>query len=152
MLIFSGLGSLLAERVSGGIAIPAAIILLWCGFAWLGLPNLMLATLGLAVRSPARRCCSRCSRRSRSRSACRSRSASPVPPGAGGGFLPWAWGLNGAFSVVATPLANLLAVQGGYDRVLSAAALLYVVALLTYPSARRIASWQDVPAPSPDAG
>ena len=30
-----------------------------------------------------------------------------------GGFLPWAWGLNGAFSVVATPLANLIALQGG---------------------------------------
>ena len=30
-----------------------------------------------------------------------------------GGFLPWAWGLNGAFSVVATPLANLIAIKVG---------------------------------------
>ena len=150
MLICSGIGSLLAERVNG-LALPAAIILVWCAFAWFGLPGLMLATLDwpfaarvvllLAVLAPASVAL-----------------GMPFPLGlartakAGGGFLPWAWGLNGAFSVVATPLANLLAVQGGYDRVLLAASLLYVVALLTYPSARRIASWQDVPAHSPDAG
>ena len=150
MLICSGIGSLLAERVNG-LAVPAAIIVLWCGFAYFGLPGLMLATLDwpfvaraallLAVLAPVSIAL-----------------GMPFPLGlawtarAGGGFLPWAWGLNGAFSVVATPLANLLAVQGGYDRVLLAATLLYVVALLTYPSARRIASWQDVSEPSPDAG
>ncbi len=148
MLICSGIGSLLAERV-GGVAVPAAIVVLWCGFAWFGLPDLILATLDwpyaarvallLAVLAPAAIAL-----------------GMPFPLGlaaaarAGGGFLPWAWGLNGAFSVVATPLANLLAVQEGYDRVLLAAGLLYVVAILTYPSARRIASWQD--APSPDVG
>jgi hypothetical protein len=30
------------------------------------------------------------------------------------GLIPWAWALNGAFSVVATPLANLLAITSGY--------------------------------------
>ena len=40
-----------------------------------------------------------------------------------GAMLPWAWALNGAFSVVATPLANLLAVHDGFDRVLMAAIL-----------------------------
>ena len=64
---------------------------------------------------------------------------------AGGGFLPWAWGLNGAFSVVATPLANLIAVQYGFDRVLQVAALLYVVTFLAYPSVRKIRSWQPSP-------
>ena len=48
--------------------------------------------------------------------------------GAGGmtesGMLPWAWALNGAFSVVATPLANLIARDAGYSRVLICAALL----------------------------
>jgi hypothetical protein len=150
MLICSGLGSLLAERVNG-LLLPALVIFAWCVFAWFGLPSLMLATLDwpfatralllVAVLAPVSVAL-----------------GMPFPLGlaraarAGGGFLPWAWGLNGAFSVVATPLANLLAVQAGYDRVLLAAGLLYVVALLTYPSARRIASWQDVPEPSPDAG
>jgi hypothetical protein len=50
-----------------------------------------------------------------------------------GGFLPWAWGLNGAFSVVSTPLANLIALQFGYDRVLLAALLLYVLCVIAFP-------------------
>jgi hypothetical protein len=64
----------------------------------------------------------------------------PFPLGLGrvghGPFLPWAWALNGAFSVVATPLANLLALERGFTVVLSAAALLYGVAALSFPSAR----------------
>jgi hypothetical protein len=50
-----------------------------------------------------------------------------------GGFLPWAWGLNGAFSVVSTPAANLMAIGFGYDWVLLVALLLYVTAWLTFP-------------------
>jgi hypothetical protein len=53
-----------------------------------------------------------------------------------GGFLPWAWALNGAFSVVATPLATLIAQQFGYDWVLLAAMLLYVTCALAFPSSR----------------
>ena len=48
---------------------------------------------------------------------------------------PWAWGLNGAFSVVATPLADLIARQAGFDRVLLLAAMLYVLAALALPPA-----------------
>jgi hypothetical protein len=47
-----------------------------------------------------------------------------------GGYLPWAWGLNGAFSVVATPLANLMARELGLSRLLIGAAALYLVVLL----------------------
>jgi hypothetical protein len=54
-----------------------------------------------------------------------------------GGFLPWAWGLNGAFSVVATPLANLVAREAGFSRVLLAAAILYGTALICFPSIRK---------------
>jgi hypothetical protein len=66
-----------------------------------------------------------------------------------GGFLPWAWGLNGAFSVVATPLANLIARQAGFDRVLLCAAILYGIALVTFPAMRKRPAWQTIPAPSP---
>ena len=55
-----------------------------------------------------------------------------------GGALPWAWGLNGAFSVVATPLANLIAREAGISRLLLAAALLYALALACFPAARRV--------------
>ena len=54
-----------------------------------------------------------------------------------GGFLPWAWGLNGAFSVVATPLANLVAREAGFSRVLLGAAILYGIAFITFPSMRK---------------
>ena len=54
-----------------------------------------------------------------------------------GGFLPWAWGLNGAFSVVATPLANLIARESGFSRVLLCAAILYGIALVTFPAMRK---------------
>ena len=63
-----------------------------------------------------------------------------------GAFLPWAWGINGAFSVVSTPLANLIALQEGYSGVLTGAMLLYLAAHLAYPSLRKSKQWQDYPA------
>src|SRR6202020_2469546 len=59
-----------------------------------------------------------------------------------GGFLPWAWGLNGAFSVVATPLANLIAREAGFSRVLLCAAILYGIALVAFPALRKSHAWQ----------
>ena len=59
-----------------------------------------------------------------------------------GAFLPWAWALNGAFSVVSTPLANLIAVQQGYNGVLLLAMLLYVVCIVAFPSPRTDIPWQ----------
>ncbi|MEW6267383.1 MAG: hypothetical protein AB1641_30295 [Thermodesulfobacteriota bacterium] len=49
------------------------------------------------------------------------------------GFLPWAWSINGAFSVIATPLANILAVGYGYSVVLLASAGLYFLAAIFFP-------------------
>jgi len=56
-------------------------------------------------------------------------------------FLPWAWGLNGAFSVVATPLANLLLRNIGLHAVLAGAVLLYGIAALSFPALRRERFW-----------
>jgi len=64
-----------------------------------------------------------------------------------GPFLPWAWALNGAFSVVSTPLANLIATQQGYDGVLLLALLLYVACVVTFPRPRTQSQWQDASAP-----
>jgi hypothetical protein len=64
------------------------------------------------------------------------------------GFLPWAWGLNGAFSVVATPLANLIAREAGFSRVLLCATLLYGIAFIMFPATRKSRAWQSLSARS----
>jgi len=45
-------------------------------------------------------------------------------------LIPWAWGINGCFSVIASPLAALLAVEAGYTRVMAIATAAYFLALL----------------------
>lgn len=147
MLIFSGLGALLADRLAldarRAMAMAGLVIVVWCAAAIVLLQAAVLASLSwpwgvraalvllaLAPVSVA--------------------LGLPFPLGlrrvAGStGFLPWAWGINGAFSVVSTPLANLLAQVYGYDRVLSAALLLYVLAYVSFPLARKT-SWQSIPA------
>jgi hypothetical protein len=150
MLVFSGVGSMLAARVRGLRRVGLAI-LGWCALVGAGLQPLMLATVGLpwAVR------------------ACgvllllapvSVALGVPFPlalargtQGSGGavgpGFLPWAWALNGAFSVVATPLANLVAIRSGYGMVLLCGAMLYGVALLLFPRLPRTRTvpWLDSP-------
>ncbi len=49
-------------------------------------------------------------------------------------LIPWAWALNGAFSVVATPLANLLAIAAGYRPLILLSLALYILAFLAFPS------------------
>jgi hypothetical protein len=68
--------------------------------------------------------------------------------GASPALLPWAWGLNGAFSVLATPLANLVAREAGFSRVLLGGTLLYVLAAITFPTTRKSVQWQDLSARS----
>jgi hypothetical protein len=152
MLVFSGLGSLTTSRFAAtprrGIALAAAVVVVWCIAALLFLEPLILATLDwgyaarivllLAVVAPVSIAL-----------------GLPFPLGlsrAGtGGFLPWAWGLNGAFSVVATPLANLIAREAGFSWVLLCSAILYGLALVTFPAMRTRSAWHDIPAPSPAA-
>ncbi|HOS02467.1 MAG TPA: hypothetical protein PKZ01_05260 [Candidatus Hydrogenedentes bacterium] len=49
-------------------------------------------------------------------------------------FVPMAWSINGAFSVIASPLATLLAVSYGYGAVLVLAAVLYIIAWGVFPA------------------
>ena len=145
MLVFSGLGSFLAERVSGRALGAASLLIVgWCAamlaggeaglLAVLTLPLPLRAILVVAAVAPVSVAL-----------------GLPFPLGlrrmaaAGGSMLPWAWALNGAFSVVATPLANLLAVQAGFSRLLLAAAVLYTVVFVVSPSSRKIPSWQPSP-------
>ena len=141
MLIFSGLGSMMEHRFEAapqrGVRLACLIAVAWCALVGIGLEHAMMATiqlpwivravLVLVLVAPVSLAL-----------------GLPFPLGLSrsgtGGMLPWAWGLNGAFSVVATPLANLIARDAGFSRVLLCAAILYVVALLTFPAPRNSAS------------
>lgn len=134
MLIFSGLGSLIAERLKrwphASVAVAGVLVLAWCAaMFWrgetammttLGQPWPLRALIALAVTAPLSIAL-----------------GLPFPLGltrvGTGAMLPWVWGLNGAFSVVATPLANLLARQAGYSKLLIAAAVLYVIVMIAMP-------------------
>ena len=138
MLIGSGLGSMVSARMSARIA--AGIVVLWCAAMLAGLQPLLLGAVGWPFAA---------------RVALVLLLAGPVSVALGmpfplglarvgtGPFLPWAWALNGAFSVVATPLANLIARTQGYSGVLLSALLLYAVAVIAFPAQRKSAPWPD---------
>ena len=137
MLIFAGVGSLLSGRNAlaphRALLIATAVIILWCaGLALAGdamidrfddsptLWRCVLVVLAMAPVSIA--------------------LGLPFPLGlslaanVGDPFLlPWAWALNGAFSVVATPLANLAALSWGLPWVLFAAIVLYGLCYAVFP-------------------
>ena len=46
--------------------------------------------------------------------------------------IPWAWGINGCFSVVSTLLATVIAVEMGFARVMILAALAYAITWLSF--------------------
>ncbi len=142
MLVCSGLGSMLSARVppAWGIRIAAGIVVLWCAAMAVWLQPLLVASIGwpfaarvavvLVLAGPVSVAL-----------------GMPFPLGlagsGGGAFLPWAWALNGAFSVVATPLANLIARQEGFSGVLMLALLLYGIAIFAVPVPRKGLTWQD---------
>jgi hypothetical protein len=145
MLVFSGLGSLFADRLyhRAGRAIGIAILvaLLWVAAAMVGLRPLILATLAWPWAARAALVLVVCVPVSLA-------LGLPFPLGlarlGGGGMLPWAWALNGAFSVLATPLANLIAREAGFDRVLFCAFMLYLLALVTFPATRKSVLWSSL--------
>lgn len=153
MLVFSGLGSMLAGRIGVWPRLwvgLAAVVML--AFGWVefqageqtlldGLSLLWPLRAGLvagvaAVVSLA--------------------LGMPFPLGlkqvGDGRFLPWAWALNGAFSVVATPLANLIAREAGFSWLLYSAGALYLVAFLSFPGRNRTKSWNETSKASAAAG
>jgi hypothetical protein len=136
MLIFSGLGSYYSSRYlrhpKKGLTLACAIVVAWLALAWLFLDGLLIAMLGmplafkllalLALIAPVSFAL-----------------GFPFPLGLylfrgnRAHFLPWAWSLNGSFSVIATPLANLLALSAGYKMLLVFSLLLYAIVYVTYP-------------------
>jgi hypothetical protein len=139
MLIFSGIGSLLAGRYLDdprrGIRHSVYGIAAWCLLAFPLLDPLLHALIEwplpakamvlVAVSAPLAVAL-----------------GIPFPlglslfRGKNSHFLPWAWSLNGAFSVIATPVANLLAVTAGYRILLVFSLMMYLIVYLTFPVAR----------------
>ena len=153
MLVASGAGALVSGRFAPrpglGMAVAATTVALWVVAVLTWLPPLLFGTLGLSFAA---------------RAGLLLAVVAPVGLALGLPFplglarlaerprlLPWAWGLNGAFSVLATPLATLLAREAGYSRVLLAAVAMYGVACLSFPRTRRHHAWRTVPIASHDA-
>jgi hypothetical protein len=150
MLIFSGLGSFFSSRFASaphrGAWLACVIVTAWATILLLALPAGMLAADGLPYLP-------RCALVILAIAPVSIALGLPFPLGLGevseGRFLPWAWGLNGAFSVVATPLANLIARNFGFHAVLAAAVFMYIVAATTFPAFRRQKTWATTHLPSP---
>jgi hypothetical protein len=136
MLICSGVGAMAAQVFDArrALAVSVGVVLAWCAVMLAVLPGALLNALPLAYAA---------------RVGLVVLAVAPVSVALGlpfpiglarlgpGGALPWAWGLNGAFSVVATPLANLIAIKQGHARLLEVAFILYGLALVSLPRLRR---------------
>ena len=153
MLIFSGLGSMVAGKVGAmpkaASALGLIVVLAWIGAMLIGGEDYLMRTLDQPLWM---------------RAGTVVLAAAPVSLALGmpfplglisvgdGRALPWAWGLNGAFSVVATPLANLMSRDIGFSSLLIAAAGLYAVAFLALPVGATVMRpvMKAAPEPSPD--
>ncbi|MBV9834337.1 MAG: hypothetical protein JO055_08035 [Alphaproteobacteria bacterium] len=139
MLVCSGIGSLFAERVRAKprtwLGIAVVTVLVWCELAFVGLDPLLIATateplpirvaILVVVTLPVS-------------------IALGMPMALGLGqfygnrlaFLPWAWAVNGACSIISTPLANLLAISVGLKSLLLLGAALYAIVAVSLPADR----------------
>ena len=135
MLVFSGLGAMQAGRLrrpGQALRLAALAALLGAALAAALAPAAVQAALGLPVALRAVLLVAALAPLSLA-------LGLPFPLGLdrfqreGPALLPWAWALNGAFSVVATPLANLLAHGIGIAPVLLAGGACYAVVLLAWP-------------------
>ncbi|MGQ9848648.1 MAG: hypothetical protein ACUVSU_01220 [Aggregatilineaceae bacterium] len=133
LLLASGVGSALSDRLPWGAAMIALTLLasLWprlipavfgavlgldLGVRW-ALSVLALLPLGFLMGIPF------------------ARGLAAIRPAAD--LLPWAWAINGGASVVSGVLATLLALSAGFSWVLWAGAALYGLAWLSRPALTR---------------
>jgi hypothetical protein len=138
MLVFSGIGAMWAGRVAAPVRAlrVAVLVALGCaGLALLGIHQAVLAALDLPWAA-------RVAALVLALAPISLALGFPFPLGLdrfqqeGPALLPWAWALNGAFSVVATPLANLLGHGLGLSWLLAAGMICYTGALLSWPRKR----------------
>jgi hypothetical protein len=131
MLMASGMGSYASERLQPlGMRLSAVLtgimVLLLLGGALL--TPLLLKTIGLSPISKV--LVSLCV-------LCPAAFLMGIPFPAGirmlaeksGGDIPWAWGINGCFSVISTALATIIAVEAGFTALMICGALAYGLTL-----------------------
>jgi hypothetical protein len=141
LLVFAGAGSWLAQRQGTrpqrGVVLAVLGVLAWIGLAVAGLDPLLAASAGwplvlrfavlLVVIAPLAVVL-----------------GMPMALGLGRfagqsvALLPWAWAINGAGSVIATPLANLVMVEFGYKVLLGLAFALYMMVAASQPGGAKI--------------
>jgi hypothetical protein len=135
MLFFSGAGSWAAGRMGPdksfrGFQIALGAAGVWLLFALLGLTPLLSASISFSL--PVK-----CALLAAILAPVSFALGMPFSLGLSrlksrGELVPWAWALNGAFSVVATPLANLLANGWGYSPLLGLSLGLYLLVFVTF--------------------
>lgn len=141
LLLFSGLGSRIAHRV------PHRLALVLVAVVALGLPQVLPSVFALSLGLPLEL---RLVETVVVLAPLGILMGMPFPLGirwlerATPDLVPWAWGVNGAASVVSSVLAALLALSFGFSAVLAAGALCYGAAWLTVMVSAP-------PAPGPDA-
>ncbi len=141
MLVFSGLGSWRVARfqtkprrgLAGGlIVIGVSLVFFLFGLdplmrACIGLPLALRVAIAVALVAPV--------------SVALGRPFALGTSSLGGysdSLVPWAWAINGAISVLATPLANILSVSTGWRVVFVLALVLYMSTALSFPARKRL--------------
>lgn len=136
MLIFSGLGSFFAGRFvdapQKGVRVSVCVILLSIGFYFMFMNPILLIFLNAPFPVKIMLICVLVASLSFVMGFPFSLGLSALK-GERASFVPWAWALNGAFSVVSTPIVNLLSVSYGYTAVFILSAALYMLVLFTFP-------------------
>ena len=51
-----------------------------------------------------------------------------------GSLIPWAYAINGAFSVISTPVAAIVSVSSGFTALFVVSIALYALAFFFFPS------------------
>jgi hypothetical protein len=140
VLVFSGLGSWRASRfganphrglVGGLVVVVVSLLFMLFGLdplmrACIGLPLPLKAVIAIAIMAPLSFALGRPFSLGTSALGVYSDS-----------LVPWAWAINGAFSVVATPLANILSESSGWGWVIVLALVLYLSTAVSFPGERK---------------
>jgi hypothetical protein len=144
LLLFSGVGSLLSARIRSGsmTGVLMGLVLLY----QLGMPLLSGPLLGLPLAARVALVIAGLAPLGVLMGIPFPRTLSVLQEEAPG-LVPWAWGVNGALSVVASVLAATAALSWGFGMVLVLGALCYGAAWLTTVWATRTHRRADVPPP-----
>ncbi len=141
MLVFSGLGSWytarFASRARRGLAGALAWIVPSLLFYLLALDPLMRFAIALPLGARVALTVGLVAPASFGLGRPFALGTSELAAADNGPLIPWAWSLNGAASIVATPVANLLSASVGWTAAIVVAAVLYLSILLTFPGDRR---------------